>query len=118
MEKSMRLEVLENANLISRKTVDRAEKMISIIENDVQIDEMKESDGMFITHLAVALERVLKGEAISDDAIDDLIYQEVLQHPKYQECKTLVASMKRELDLEMPEVEWKFIQIHLCNLLS
>lgn len=56
-----RLEILEQANLIECRVAKQTEKIIALIykENlDVDIEKME----MFTTHIAIAMQRILKGE--------------------------------------------------------
>ena len=71
---------------------------------------------MFTTHLAMALERIKKGEIV--DALDEEIFAEVLEAPEYTQAVEFRDKMLSFCPVQFPESEAQFIAMHICNMLA
>ncbi len=71
---------------------------------------------MFITHLAMAGQRVLDG--VVEHPLDNTLLDGIKQEPIYQRAEALKEELLKETDIQFPEAERGFLTVHLCNLLS
>lgn len=71
---------------------------------------------MFTTHLAMALERIKKGEIV--DALDEEVFAEVTEAPQYPMAVQFRDKMFSFCPVEFPESEAQFIAMHICNMFA
>jgi transcriptional regulatory protein LevR len=114
MELQLRLQILKDAEQISEATQSGITRVIEMFDREYGIKLIEENGAMLVTHLAVACERIKRGELV--DAIDEFIYQEIRENPHFQKAQEAVKMMEKELQLEIPEREQPFIIMHLCVL--
>ena len=69
---------------------------------------------MFITHLAMAGQRILEGK--EEKPLDGQILESVKQEPAYSKALDFLTYMLNQTDLEFPDTEKDFLTVHLCNL--
>lgn len=78
------------------------------------------SEGMgasLASHLGITLKRLLAGEALTP--MPDVIWQEIQEYPEeIALAESIVAEMKRILDVPIARDEVGFITVHLCNIRS
>ncbi len=112
---SARIEILYNAKMISESVQQFALDCINIMEEECQDYDQSKAE-MFITHLAMAMQRVEMEQSI--DHLDEMIWKEVEKHEKLEQAKQVLERMNKVAKKNIPEVEERFILMHLCNLLS
>ena len=67
---------------------------------------------MMVTHIAMALQRIKRGEAVNE--IDENVYSEVLKSERIDEIRDMYAdAQKNVFTEEIPEEEKKYIYINL-----
>ncbi len=71
---------------------------------------------MFTTHLAMALERIKKGEIV--EALDEDIFAEVAESAEYPQALEFRDKMLSFCPVEFPASEAQFIAMHICNMLA
>lgn len=114
MELNNRLHILMDANQISQRTFDEALKVIDMFNSRWNISLTEENGSMFITHLSIALERILKGETI--EHIEESVYQEVLNNKNFHKYEKIVNDIEAEIDIKIPENEKVYLNIYVCNI--
>ena len=110
---NQRLEILLNSGVISQRISDYCKTAVKLL-----IKQKPEADGdraaMFITHLAMAGQRILEGK--EEKPLDGQILESVKQEPAYSRALDFLTYMLNQTDLEFPDTEKDFLTVHLCNL--
>ena len=110
---NQRLEILLNSGVISQRLSDYCKTAVKLL-----IKQKPEADGdraaMFITHLAMAGQRILEGK--EEKPLDGQILESVKQEPAYSRALDFLTYMLNQTDLEFPDTEKDFLTVHLCNL--
>ena len=110
---NQRLEILLNSGVISQRISDYCKTAVKLL-----IKQKPEADGdraaMFITHLAMAGQRLLEGK--EEKPLDGQILESVKQEPAYSKALDFLTYMLNQTDLEFPDTEKDFLTVHLCNL--
>ena len=110
---NQRLEILLNSGVISQRISDYCKTAVKLL-----IKQKPEADGdraaMFITHLAMAGQRILEGK--EEKPLDGQILESVKQEPAYSRALDFLTYMLNQTDLEFPDTEKEFLTDHLCNL--
>ena len=111
----MRIQILKNGGVIGEDVADFMIKVIDMMAADYPQVGMDPA-AMFTTHLAMALERIKKGEIV--DALDEEIFAEVLETPEYPQAVEFRDKMLSFCPLQFPASEAQFILMHICNMLA
>ena len=110
---NQRLEILLNSGVISQRISDYCKTAVKLL-----IKQKPEADGdraaMFITHLAMAGQRILEGK--EQKPLEGQILESVKQEPAYSKALDFLTYMLNQTDLEFPDTEKDFLTVHLCNL--
>ena len=110
---NQRLEILLNSGVISQRISDYCKTAVKLL-----IKQKPEADGdraaMFITHLAMAGQRIVEGK--EEKPLDGQILESVKQEPAYSKALDFLTYMLNQTDLEFPDTEKDFLTVHLCNL--
>lgn len=81
MSYSERLDILEQGDVIENSTRILTERAIEEIDVEYKIDWSIESSMMFVTHLAMAIKRMVEGNSLTDipnEVKDELKKEEIL----------------------------------------
>lgn len=111
----MRIQILKQGGIIGEDVAEFMNKVIDMMAADypqIPVDPA----AMFTTHLAMALERIKKGEIV--DALDEEIFAEVLEAPEYPTALSFRDKMLAFCPVEFPASEAQFILMHICNMLQ
>ncbi len=111
----MRIQILKNGGVIGEDVAEFMNKVIDMMAADYPQIGMDPA-AMFTTHLAMALERIKKGEVV--EALEDEIFAEVLETPEYPMAVQFREKMLSFCPVEFPESEAQFITMHICNMLA
>lgn len=111
----MRIQILKNGGVIGEDVAEFMNKVIDMMAADYPQIGMDPA-AMFTTHLAMALERIKKGEIV--DALDEEIFTEVLEAPEYPDAVQFREKMLSFCPVQFPESEAQFIAMHICNMLA
>ena len=110
-----RIQILKMGGVIGEDVAAFMEQVIDMMAADYpQIPH--DPAAMFTTHLAMALERIKKGEIV--EALDEEIFAEVLECPEYPTALTFRDKMLSFCPIPFPASEAQFILMHLCNMLQ
>lgn len=110
---NQRLEILLSSGVITQRISDYSKTVVKLL-----INQKPEADSdraaMFITHLAMAGQRILEGK--EEKPLDGQILETVKQEPVYGSALDFLTNMLNQTDLEFPDTEKDFLMVHLCNL--
>ncbi len=110
----MRLNLLSDAGEIDEDIIKIIIEFTKIIEKELSIIITEENGQMFITHMAMTLSRMKKGEEISP--MDDSLLDEVKTSATYNKVPLLINKIEEKFNIDIPESELGYIALHLCNL--
>ena len=110
-----RIQILKMGGIIGEDVAEFMNKVIDMMAADYPQITMDPA-AMFTTHLAMALERIKKGEIV--EALDEEIFAEVLETPEYPMAVEFRNKMLAFCPVEFPESEAQFIAMHICNMLA
>lgn len=110
-----RIEILKSGGVITQQTADFVNAVIDLIQRDYpRIDA--DHAAMFTTHLAMAMERIAKGEVV--DEMDKFCWEQVQQAPEYPVAREFCEKMLALCPVELPQTEQDFIVLHVCSMME
>ncbi|MEW8979180.1 MAG: PRD domain-containing protein [Symbiobacterium sp.] len=117
MSLELRLQLLEESGQIGPEVADLTRHVIRKVEERYGVALTEENGAMFVTHLAVALERLRTGQAIDVMLAEGLA--EVKAYPREWAfvSEVVAGEAGRRLGVKMPEGEIGFLTAHLITLL-
>ncbi|GAA0182255.1 PRD domain-containing protein [Clostridium sediminicola] len=111
-----RLEILKGAEQIGEDIKNAVIDFAEDFEKKYSLTMTEENAAMLITHLAMALARIKKGEKV--DEPNEFVLNEVKQTEIYDELPEFYEKIEGKLNLSIPDSEKGFIAIHVCTLMS
>lgn len=108
-----RLQILEDGGLTSGAVTASCKRVIDLVMEE-KPDVDGERFGMFVTHLAMAMQRIRNGE--KEMPIDSQVLETVKTDPVYPRAEVFSKKMLEVCDVEFTQTEQDFLKIHLCNL--
>lgn len=111
-----RLEILKGAGEISDEIMDVVTEFVKNFEKKYSAEITEENGSMLITHLAMALARIKRGEEINE--MDELALEEIKETPTYNELPEFYKKIEDKLQIKIPDSEKGFIAVHVCTLVS
>ena len=115
MEIKARLELLQTTGTISKETCVLVERLIEETKTRWGLPLPEESAAALVTHVAMARDRILKGDIAA--ALDPAILAEIKESPAYERAEAIVTDWNNLLDNLLPEAERGYLLLHLCTLL-
>jgi hypothetical protein len=110
-----RLNILEENHVISKEACNFSK--IAVMRILAEIPDLEETKAvMFITHLAMAAQRILSGE--DEIPLDFQVLKSVMDEPVYNQAQALRDELLLETEIQFPQSEKDFLSVHLCNLLT
>ena len=110
-----RIQILKMGGIIGEDVAQFMDNVIDMMASDYPKVDM-DRGAMFTTHLAMALERIKKGEIV--DAMDEEMWAEIQEAPEYEQALEFRGKMLAMCPVAFPESESKFIVLHICNILA
>lgn len=110
-----RIQILQMGGVIGADVAEFMNKVIDMMAADYPQIGMDPAT-MFTTHLAMALERIKKGEIV--DALDEELYAQVKESDEYPMALEFREKMLSFCPIAFPESEAQFITMHICNMLA
>ncbi|MGL4676121.1 MAG: PRD domain-containing protein [Brevinema sp.] len=108
-----RLTILRDSHTISPEVFEKSLLFTQRL-NHKQLLNSSDTLTMMITHITMALQRVLSKESIIE--MDKTIKEEIKNHPKIQRA-TLLWEENQDLFKILPENEKYYILANFCNIL-
>jgi transcriptional regulatory protein LevR len=109
-----RLIILRQAGQIDNKIIDTVTEFMKIVENELNIKLNEGNASMLVIHMAMTLSRIQKGEEIIP--LDDSLLEELKSLAIYKRIQLLIIKADKELQIGIPQSEFGYIALHLCNL--
>ena len=110
-----RINILKMGGIIGEDVAQFMNQVIDMMAADYPQIGMDPA-AMFTTHLAMALERIKKGEVV--DTLDEEVFAEVMEAPQYAQAVEFRDKMLAFCPVAFPESEAQFILMHICNMLA
>lgn len=111
-----RLKILYEGDQIDRKIKDAVERAIKTIEKKYRIEVNETNGTMLVTHLAMALMRIKKGEKV--EGLSPIALEELKKEKEYENCMYFCTKLEEELGFLIPIGEKGYISLYLCNLIN
>lgn len=115
MELDYRLRLLLDGLVISERSYKAMLKIIEMFDNKLGIKLTEEKGNSFITHLAVAYDRVEKNTTINPLA--ESAYDEIRKSSNYSRSQEILEIIEKEIEVYFPDSEKEYIILHLCTIL-
>lgn len=112
-----RLELLVKSGQVSRTVVEVVREIARKVKESFGLDLSEEDGSMFVTHLAVALERLRRGEPIKE-APESLLEEIREFHDESTFVSELEVYLNSRLGVSLPLAEKAFCVAHLRALRS
>lgn len=110
-----RLSILEEAGLISNSICKYCMETVDFILQKYEgLNEEKLA--IFVTHLAMASQRILDNKI--ENPVDDSILESLKVEESYEEVLNLINRIVQNEVVTFPDTEIGYLKIHLCNLLK
>ena len=116
MDLSVRLQILQDAGQLSEANHRAIAGIIAMLADDWNIELTEENGAMFVTHLAIALERIAKGEPVKP--VEEYVLAELKSQDCFGSCRRALAGIAAIVGREFPEEEEGYVLIHLCTLFA
>ena len=110
-----RIEVMEASNVINGDTAEFMLKVIGILENE-HVCTSSEQTVMFITHLALAFQRITAGK--NAESMSEESWKEVTECPEFGRAEELCEKILSAGCVSFHENERKYLTLHICNMLA
>jgi transcriptional regulatory protein LevR len=116
MEFDKRLGILREGNVISPEAEAMVRRFISRLEAGWQISLTEENGGCIITHLAMALMRISRGEIIPNPETDAL--EEFRELDVFSLSTEIMEDLITWTPMDLPKAEKDYLVINLCLILD
>jgi len=112
----LRLTILRDGGQISQETCSHISDAIAWMGAKRHMALTEDNAAMFVTHMAVALERVCKGVPVAP--LEAILLTEIMRSQHYHEAQAIAAELEKLWGISFPDSELGFIWLHLCTLLD
>lgn len=113
---NLRLNLLVDAGEIDESIKEAVTDFIEEIEEDFKVSVDEENGAMLVSHLAMALGRIKRGEEIN--AMDEEIFKEVREAPIYTKMPKYYSKVEGRLNITIPQSERDYIALHVSTLVQ
>jgi transcriptional regulatory protein LevR len=111
-----RLDMLEESGQITALARWLTESSLARIADELSVALSEENAAQFVTHLAIALDRLQRGEPVEASAV---VTDEVAEFPRERAVmRRIMAECEKVLDREVPDAEVDYMTVHLCALVD
>ena len=111
-----RLGILRSGNVISSEAEDKVKKVVYRLKERWKLALTEENGGRMVTHLAMALMRIDRGEEISSPADD--ILEEFRELDIYEASVEIVDDLIAWAPMNLPRAEKDYMIVNICLLLD
>lgn len=111
-----RLDILQQAGQIDETVKQYLMDVIELIEQKFGIKLTEDNGAMIITHFAMAISRLQKGE--SSKKMDEPLYELLLADANYEKGKQMWNVVSANLPVPFTEEEADYMVLHFCTLLT
>lgn len=114
MSLELRLTILHDAGQIGQETYRQIQDAIIWLAEKRMMALTEDNGAMFVTHMAVALERMRKGEAVAP--LDESLLAEVAKSEHFTDAQAIAAELEKLWAVNFSNSELGYIWLHLCTL--
>jgi len=111
-----RLGILRSGNVISESVENLVRRVIFRLSDRWRINLTEESGGRIVTHLAMALMRIEKGEKIPPPQAD--LLDEFREIAVFPDSVEIVEDLIGWTPLDLPESEKSYLIVNVCLILD
>ena len=111
-----RLGILRSGNVISAGVEDSVRKVISRLEERWKLTLTEENGGRMVTHLAMALMRIKRGEDIT--APEEDVLAEFRDLDVFEASMEIVNDLIAWTPIDLPKAEKDYMIVNICLLLD
>lgn len=112
----LRLKLLEEAGEIDSDISKAVTNFVKDVEKKFSIEISEDNGAMLVSHLAMALSRIRKGEEV--EGIDEEAFKEVRDRAAYNELGIFYKTLEEQLNISIPDSEKDYIALHVCTLID
>lgn len=116
LELVTRLNVLYQGNVISQDVLDTMSNVIERMEERWNIVLTEENGARFVTHLAMALMRVARGESVP--SMDAASYAEFQACESFTAAREIMDDVIEFAELAFPLSEREYLDMNICLILE
>ena len=110
---SQRLAIYDSDATVPAGVMDFVRAELNLIDPEQSLTD--EEIGFFVSHLTMALARLITGAEIEVDLDDDTYAEVVAEHPDTPAAAQALASrVSQKFNVQPPEPEVKFLTVHLA----
>ena len=111
-----RLDMLEESGQLTTLARWLTENALARVAGELGVTLTEDNAAQFVTHLAIALNRLQRGEPVEPSAV---VSDEVREYPREQAVMRRVMNECEEvLDRHVPDAEVDYMTVHLCALVE
>lgn len=110
-----RIDLLVASGLVDGQVRELTQWLLSRIAEDYGLVLTEDNAGTFVTHVAMALQRVKRGEPLAGvpEVVDDVVQA----HPhQAARAELLARHLGDELGRSLPEPEVRYLALYLCMM--
>lgn len=108
-----RINILQENGVITKDVQDFMHQVIDYLAVQYP-DVTQEQATMFITHLAMATQRILAGTIA--EGMEASIFGEVMKHTGYDNALQVLSYIEQHSVVKYPESERQYLVLHLCSM--
>jgi transcriptional antiterminator len=112
-----RLQLLLDSGQIDVAAHAATRAVVALVEGRYRTQVTEDNGAQFVTHLAVALARLRRGEGLCE--LPQAALSEAREYPvEWEFVATAVGEQARRLDVTLPTAEIAYLTLHLAALLT
>ena len=116
MDLNNRLELLHSNGMISKDVFNAVKKVIDRMGSRWNILLTENNGARLVTHLAMALMRIYKGEPVA--SMDSDIYEEFLLCDSFAKASMIAEDLIDWAALDVPSSEKEYLNTNLCLIID
>lgn len=113
-ETEIRLDILRNSGQVSESVCRTVIRIFERLSEKWRLDLSGDSAGMFVTHLAIALQRIAEGECYQEE--NPQIWEELKKDENYSAAAEIFEDILPLIEKPVSEGERSFILLYLCMM--
>lgn len=112
-----RFQLLLESGQLTEPVLEVTQEIVYAIQNRYGITLTEENAGMFVTHIAMALQRIASGQPL--ETVSDEVWEETRQcQDEWSFARELAALARKRLEIQVPESELAYMVLHLRVLVG
>lgn len=112
-----RFQFLLESGQLTEPVLEVTREIVAAIQNKYGITLTEENAGMFVTHIAMALQRIASGQPL--ETASEEVWEETRQcQDEWSFARELAALARKRLEIQVPESELAYMVLHLRVLVG